>query len=237
MKFLNTIIRHLFPSLCLSCKKIISNGFFCPTHWKDLEFITNVCEICSGELSQLVEDIRICSKCLIKTPRYQKLIASLKYNKLAKKLISDYKYRDRISLSLFFTSIIKNKIKEIDDNIDYIIPVPLHKNRLISRRYNQSAIICKQIAKELNFIFIGDLLLRTRNTKSQNKLGKRARLENTRKAFEINKNYKNQMKGKNILLIDDIITTGSTIENCCLALKKQSANKIYICSIAKTYQE
>lgn len=127
-----------------------------------------------------------------------------------------------------------NRIKEIEDKVDYIIPVPLHKTRLISRRYNQSAIICQQIATKLKFNFIGNLLVRIKNTKSQNKLNRQDRLKNTKKVFYVNKYYQNKIRGKNILLIDDVITTGATIDNCCIALKKYKANKIYVCSIAKT---
>jgi ComF family protein len=186
-------------------------------------------------LPEIADDIRLCSKCLIKRPKYEKLISILKYNKLAKKLISDFKYHDRINLSLFFTSTMINKIKEIEDKIDYIAPVPLHKKRLISRRYNQSAIIGKQIAKKLNFNFVGDLLNRTKNTKSQNKLKKNDRFKNTKGVFEVSDSYQKEIREKNILLIDDIVTTEATINNCCLSLLKYAPKKIYICSIAKTY--
>ena len=93
----------------------------------------------------------------------------------------------------------------------------------------------KYESQKLNFNFVGDLLIRTKNTKSQNKLKKSARFKNTKGAFKVNDIYQKKIRDKNILLIDDIVTTEATINNCCLSLLKYTVGKIYVCSIAKTY--
>ncbi len=124
----------------------------------------------------------------------------------------------------------KNFKDEIN-NCDIICAVPLHKKRLRQRKFNQAALIAKFLDRKK---FNPDLLWRLVNTVSQVKLKREERERNLKKAFLVNKKYRNSIKDKTILLIDDVATTGATINNCAKALKKAGAKKVVVLTIAKT---
>ena len=113
------------------------------------------------------------------------------YNQLAKNLMIQYKYYDKTNLALFFSSLILQNIQPFISKIDFIIPVPLHRNRLIYRRFNQASLICFQLAKVSSIKYIPDLLIRTTKTKPQNKLNKNLRLKNVKNAFSFNHIFSN----------------------------------------------
>lgn len=158
----------------------------------------------------------------------------MKYDEYSKALIIKFKYFDQTYMAKYFAILIKNQLQNLINNIDYIAPVPLHKLKLIKRRYNQSAILAKKLAKITNLPVITDLLKRSINTKSQSSLDKELRKSNVNKAFIFNKKYQKQIFGKNILLIDDVITSGATINSCSKILNKAGVSKVYVATIAKT---
>ena len=118
------------------------------------------------------------------------------------------------------------------DKYNYAVPVPLHKSKLRERTYNQSDYICRGISKELNIKPLEKCLARTRYTKTQTKLSITEREENVRGAFALNPKYGDLIKGKNIILVDDVITTGSTILECARVLKENGCGEVTVCSIA-----
>ena len=116
------------------------------------------------------------------------------------------------------------------------MPVPLHFKKLQERRFNQSLLICLELMNLLNNKpkLVRDLIFRVKNTKIQAKLRGQERLSNVKKAFIVNKKYRNLIKDKTIFLLDDIITTGATVENCAKILKKKGAKRVVVISLAKT---
>ena len=117
-------------------------------------------------------------------------------------------------------------------NYDYAVPVPLHKSKLRERTYNQSDYICRGIAEALNIKPLEKCLSRTRYTKTQTKLSITEREENVRNAFSVNPMFSEIIKGKNLILVDDVITTGSTILECARVLKENGCGEVTVCSIA-----
>ena len=222
------------PNNCLICKKIIANGYFCQEHFKEIDFISEPsCTICSYPFEFEIEEDEICAKCLSKKPQYDELTAIFKYNDFSKKIIFDFKYNDKLILADFFAKLIHNSIKDYSDDINFISFVPLHKKRLRSRKYNQSALIAKKLAKISKTNIVFDLIIRKKNTKPQFLLSKSGRKENLKGAFIFNKKYQDLIKNKNILIIDDVFTTGATIESCSKILKKNKAKKVYIAVLAR----
>ncbi len=121
--------------------------------------------------------------------------------------------------------------KKLND-IDLIIPVPLHKARYRDRTYNQSEYIARGISNIMKTEVINDAVIRSRFTPTQTRLSKAERKINVSGAFTVNEKYAGILNGKNILLTDDIITTGATILECAGALKKAGTGRLYICSAA-----
>ncbi len=236
--FLKKLTGIIFPNQCLACAKIIDDdGLFCNEDWQKLKFITTPkCAICSQPFAfdMGLEEKLICPACLENRPSFDDSIIIFHYNEPLKKAIGDLKYRDNINLSKKFAQLLVNKLKNEAQNYDLIIAVPLHKKRLQHRKFNQSILLARFISKAFKHLkFHPDILLRTKNTKSQVSLSQKDRMQNLRNIFEINAKYKNEILGKKILLIDDVMTTGATLDNCSQALKKAGAKHVTAVTIAK----
>ncbi|MFT5703398.1 MAG: ComF family protein [Rickettsiales bacterium] len=237
-KLVKKLIKLIFPKNCLICNQIISGGDFCAADWNNIRFLHNpACSICFEPFEFKIDDEMLCGACLQRRPEYFKLVAALGYNEESKSLITQFKYFDQTHLAKYFSKLMYGAAQEIMGDIDFIAPVPLHKIRIIKRKYNQSAMLAKNIGSLGNKKTILDLLNRTKNNKPQASLNQKDRRKNVAGIFEVKGKYFPQIKGKNILLIDDVITTGSTVESCANILKKAGAERIYILVIAKTLRD
>ncbi len=206
--------------------------------WNKLHFLQNpACKICFEPFEFKVDDEIICGACAQKNPEYFKALSVLKYDKNSKILITKFKYFDQTNLAKYFSKLMTKQAEEILPDIDFIAPIPLHKIRILKRKYNQSALLAKNIAKQSDKKLIIDLLIRTKNNKPQAHLDQKARQKNVAGIFKLKEKYFNSIKEKNILLIDDVITTGATVESCCKVLKKAGVNKIYVLTLAKTIKD
>jgi ComF family protein len=237
MNFLKKILEIIFPSHCLYCEKIISaEGLFCSNCWQKLQFITDPkCKICSHPFEFKVSDDLTCAQCLSYPPAYDKAITIFRYNEIIKKIISQFKYRDATYIAKKLAKLLFNKSCSELENIDFIVAVPLHKKRLRQRKFNQSLLLCRAMLRYApQTKFYPDFLLRIKNTKAQVELRKKPRQKNLKNAFDLNKKYREIVKGKSFLLLDDVITTGATLHNCAKILKKSGAKKVTILTVAKT---
>jgi ComF family protein len=234
-KFFKKITELLFPNQCLYCNHLIGQeGAFCNSCWQKLQFITDPkCNICSHPFEFQITDNLTCAKCLNNKPSYDKVITLFRYNQIIKKVIGDFKYYDNTFLSKKLAQNLINKHSPELSEIDLIIAIPLHKKRLRKRKFNQAILIGKEVSKVLNKRFINDLLLRIKNTTAQAGLRKKQREKNLQGAFALNKKYQEMIKSKKILLVDDVMTTGTTLENCAKILKKFGAKEVTVLVIAK----
>lgn len=197
------------------------------------------CLIC-GKLEQDT----ICSKCYntlkieakveqYKNKTFNKHLYIFKYEGKIRNLIIDYKFNDKPYLNELFAKIIlKNeKICRKIKKYDIIIPVPIHKKRKNERGYNQSELIAKKLAKNLNVELVTDSLIKQKNTLPQSTLSKKQREENVKTVYKIQN--KQKIENKKIILLDDIYTTGATVEECSKILKQNGAKEILVLTIAK----
>lgn len=251
------ILGIIFPNKCLACNQIIDcDSLFCNDDWQKLQFITEPkCKICSQpfisdfeaqfSLGASVEDgttqkpFLLCAKCLQNKPSYDSSITIFAYNDAIKKVIGDLKYRDGTNLSKKFGKMLWQKIAPQAQNYNLIIAVPLHKKRLRERKFNQSILLAKAILQNAKIYknslkFYPDILLRTKYTKAQARLGQKMRQQNLHDAFLVNQKYLDKIKGSSILLIDDVITTGTTAQSCATILKKAGAIRVTVATIAHT---
>ena len=225
MRFLTILLNTLFPPVCVSCKK---EGDF-------------LCLNCIKGLSK--KKIR---------PHYQKapdpdfhhldgVIYALDYakNPQIKAAIKQFKYRFTQELADHFANLISEKIGELNmikRKKVILIPVPLHKKRLNYRGFNQAEVIARAVVNKLSNskAEVIEMLERTRHTKQQAKLDKEARHENLEGAFVLNKFCVQKYNPKNLyFIVDDVCTTGTTLEHCTKALKKNGFGKVYGLVIAR----
>ncbi len=144
-------------------------------------------------------------------------------------IIHALKYNRKFALGNFLGENISEGIKSLNWNIDLILPIPIHHLKKAERGYNQSDFIANGLSKSLNIPYSKNIIKRSRYTESQTKLDIKERANNVANAFRI-KNLKT-IKGKNILLVDDVITTGATILECGKALITSGAKTVYACSV------
>jgi ComF family protein len=214
------LLDFMIPQLCVSCREPVE---------ENRKFI---CQKCVGKLvpfgsghpwqnelaGRKVINGSFSLYCFIKDSPIQHLLHSLKYEKMK-------------SIGILLGKEIASAIP-VSVKFDFAVPVPLHKAKERERTYNQSDYICRGIAEGLKIKVLPKLLTRTRFTKSQTKMDRNQRIENVKDAFRINPKYPEDAAGKNIILVDDVITTGSTILECAQVLNNSGANYVSVCSAA-----
>lgn len=205
------IINYVYPDVCGICgKRIFSTSYTCAN--------------CLSILKCYKERIIINSKF------YDYMINLYEYKGIIKHRICKYKFREAKYISKTFAELASKKIKELNLKFDIIIPVPISLQRHLERGFNQSELIAKNIAKALNKEIYTNVLIKVRNNKKQSELKANERKNNVKGVYNIKNFYK--IDGKTILLIDDIYTTGATINECSKTLKKYGAKKIIVLTIA-----
>ncbi len=230
MNILQTFIGLFFPKICLSCdERLLDNEqFLCLNCINSLDFLKVICPICG---SPKTEDK--CKVCQTNEFLFDKARSVFMFNTVVQNLIHEFKYNEMTMIAKFLGKLSQEYIEKFQpfDHIDYVVPVPLHKVKKRYRGFNQSEYITRQIARNMNWKHLPNLIKRKRFTETQTKLNKEQRRENVSFAFKINSKY--NIKGKNILLVDDVFTTGATVNSIAAALKEKQVNKVYIFTIAR----
>lgn len=250
----NLIRKHsfrLFPGNCLLCSADTSRPMdLCLDCEKDLPVNNQSCIRCSMPLSHiplssihlppnhsiadhLADDHQIneytCSACISHSPSFDRCLAPLRYEFPVSSLISRYKYQGHfcsgaVLADILLVELFKNK------KPDLIVPVPLHWQRQFFRGFNQSQWLSQYLGRRLNIYVDAHLLKRCRNTPPQQGLKRTQRQKNLKGAFQVN----TPVEGQHIALVDDVVTTGSTVSELSQLLKKAGATKVEIWCLART---
>lgn len=216
-EILKNILKLIYPNVCGICGEICKE---------------DICEKCEEKIKKIL----ICKnqKYNDKNIFYKEHVYLFDYKNDIRTKIIQYKFGEKPYMYKAFAQIFINNEKICDflKSYDIIIPVPIHKKRNNLRGYNQSELIAKEISKEIQNLSIeNNVLYKYKNTNPQSLLNKNERIQNAKNAYQI----KNEqiIKNKNIIIFDDIYTTGSTVNECARVLKQAGAEKIGILTIAK----
>ena len=214
--FYDNILDLIYPPVCGICGKLNQN-YLCKKCQKVLE---NQSKFVIDENQDFNQN-------------FNKHLYIFKYEGIIRKIVLDYKFNEKSYLYLTFVNfLLKNeKFFKILKSYDTIIPVPISSERKNERGYNQSELLAKELAKKLNIECVKNCLIKNKNIIEQSKLNKEERQKNIQGVY-ILKN-KEKLINKKLLLIDDIFTTGSTVNECCKILKQANPRKIDIFTIAK----
>jgi len=230
--YLKAIKNILFPCLCLCCEKKISQGYLCGECEEEIVFLTPArCRYCLKPLS--INPSGLCRECSRKIYSYQRLISATAYKEPMASLIHLFKYKNCDYLAGFLSSLIVKHLRKIGFNpnrYQLITPVPLHKDKLKIRGYNQAGLLSKLLSNYFKIPFRDDIIGNTNIRPSQTKLPKEKREKNVEGVFMVREDLEN----KNIILVDDIFTTGSTAGACSRALKEKGAGNITVITLSKT---
>jgi ComF family protein len=218
--------------------RVAEDGHFCSRCWADLSLINDpCCKTCGLPFDYEVDEDMQCGGCLHKPPAFDQARSIFQYEAKGRALILALKNnRSFVGFSAISKLMVASHAKF--DHVDLIVPVPLHPLRLLKRRFNQSSLIADAYALILmrnnKEAYVDNTLIkRTKNTISQGKLNKEKRYQNVRKAFEVMPNSAAKIDGKTILLIDDVYTTGATLNACATTLKAAGAKKVYALTLSR----
>lgn len=232
-------IDQVLPPRCIvSGEAVDKQGMIAPKVWASLDFIAApYCDLCGVPFEfDTATGGDHCAPCLQNPPHFTKARSALKYNDASRSMILGFKHADQTHAVLAFMPWLKSAGAEFFqpfDKADIIMPVPLHFRRLLTRRYNQAAILAQRLGREVDIPVLVGGLKRIRHTPSQGHLKAGERAKNVKKAFSVPEKYREQIEGRTILLIDDVFTTGSTVGECAKVLKKSGAAKVYVLCIAR----
>ena len=236
----------ILPPRCVVTGQMVDKqGMVAPDAWAEMDFINNpICTKCGipfGFETSGMNDIAgietdggmQCLSCIDYPPPFDSARAALKYNDHSRDLILGFKHADQTHAALAFVPWLKMAGAEMLEEADMLIPVPLHRWRLLKRRYNQSAIMAHFLHKETHIPVLYEGLVRVRHTETQGHLSFAERRKNVKRAFVVNEKYQDEVKDKMVILLDDVYTTGATAKECTKALKKAGAKEVHILTLAR----
>ena len=234
---LNCVSEVIFPPQCLGCSEILhpSNAkIFCHNCNDKIKFINgNICNICGTTFPHSPAGNHLCGDCLDNRPYFSCARAVFSYENIILNAIHQFKYKNNLSLGEFLASFMADFSFPDIDFADYslIIPVPLHVKRLRERGFNQSLFLARPLGEKQHIPVNFSLLKRHKFTLTQTSSNKKERKQNIKGAFEVSD--KKKIAGKNILLIDDVYTTGATVNECAKTLMKSGAKKVSALTLAR----
>lgn len=224
----------LIPPQCLVCRGDVGEASgLCVACWSTLSFIeAPFCERLAIPFPYDQGEDMISAAALADPPLWDRARSALLFDDAARSLVHGLKYRDRHEAGLLMARLMIRAGADIIRPADAIIPVPLYRWRLWRRRYNQSALLARNICRATGKAFQPGLLRRLRSTRSQTGLDHEERRRNVRNAFVVPEESRPLVAGKSLVLIDDVRTTGATLEACARALKAEGAAHVDVLTFA-----
>lgn len=211
---IDSALNFLFPPVCGIC------GNYNKTY---------LCKDCKKKITAVEED----NYNIYKDGNIKEHFWMFKYEGIIRSKLIDYKFNDKSYLFRMFCEMIYNSEKSMQylAQMDYIIPVPIHKKRYLERGYNQCSLIAKKVCNKLNVQLLDGILVKSKNIIPQSTLNKNERKLNIRGSYSVKEYF--DLSGKKVAIFDDIYTTGSTINECSNVIKSLGCKNIYAFTIAK----
>lgn len=234
-KIAQQFLNFLLPPACVACGSIVSSEKgLCAECWGKVDFIEQpICAQCGRPFEFDPGDTLSCAACLKKPPLYQRARSAVVYGEASRQFILSYKHGDRLDMVPSFVTWLERAGKSLINDADFIAPVPLHWARFLSRRFNQSAELARAISHVSDCVYTPQLLRRKKRTLSQAGLNARERARNVRGAFVVKPDNVQKIAGKRVLLIDDVLTTGATLNACAGVLLWAGASAVDVLTLAR----
>lgn len=217
------------PPRCAGCGVIVADVHsFCPDCWKQVEFLgESGCSICGLPLQ--ATDSKLCAACLAKPPRIARTRAAVAYSDVSRGLAIRFKYGRKVAIARTMARYMAPLIQAEGDIV--LMPVPLHRTRLWQRGFNQSALVAREIGRRLRLRSDPLALRRLKRTPPLKGMSRLQRRKTVAGAFSVRN--KAAVIGKTVILIDDVLTTGSTAEACARTLKRAGAARVELVTWAR----
>ena len=232
---LKGILNPLVPPLCPLCyAPVLDDATLCTQCWPKVDFISPpYCQGCAQPLECAATPNLLCGRCLADPFPFKEAQSVFYYNATVRPLILRFKYADATYLANTLARWMAWDQTYLSD-VDVILPVPLHWKRLWRRGFNQAALLARSLSQHTNIPFLPHVLRRKKATASQGFLSKERRIANLRHAFSIPKKEQPRVKGKTVLLVDDVMASGATLRFCTEALLTAGAKDVKIKVVCKS---
>jgi ComF family protein len=233
---LRKLADSMLPPRCVNCRELVEGDTaLCAGCWPLVDFLSAPLCACCGfpfEYDPGSADT-LCAACSARRPVFDRARAVMVYGDTSRQLILDFKHGDRTWPAPAFGRWLARAGTALIAEADLAVPVPLHRSRLFARRYNQAAMIALALGREAGLAVQPDLLTRRRPTPSQGRMSPSARRRNVRGAFAVRPGYGQMAEGRRILLVDDVLTTGATAEECARTLLRAGAEAVDVLTLAR----
>ncbi len=231
---LSSMNKFVYPPNCINCGLLLSqHDALCTSCWKDVQFIDQpYCEITGRPFAYELGEGIVSADAIAEPPPYKRARSAVIYDGIARQMVHQLKFNDRSELVNMMAAWMIRAGRDCIADADCIIPVPLHRWRLVRRKYNQSAELARSISKLTGLTYLPSTFTRSKNTKPQIGLGTQARLDNVKGAFDVSDERVGDILGKHVLLIDDVFTTGATVTAATKVLLKAGASDVSVITFA-----
>jgi ComF family protein len=235
------LVDLVFPPRCPLCgEALAAQGGLCAACWGDLAIPGSpACAKCHRPLADAVAEGAICAPCLANPPAHDGIAAGTLYTDGSRRLVLAFKHGRRIALGPLLARLIAPRLAAVGpvDAGWIIVPVPLHRWRLWRRGFNQAALLGGELARTTGARLLVDGLQRRKRTPMLGGLGRAARTRALSGAIGVDPRRTEQLRGASILLVDDVLTSGSTSDACVKALKRAGAHRVAIACFARVLDE
>ncbi|MEI8144488.1 MAG: ComF family protein [Alphaproteobacteria bacterium] len=225
----------LLPAVCAACRDpVADHNALCPSCWKQVSFISEpVCERLGTPLPFDIGPGALSPAAIANPPDFDRARAAFRYDAVGRALIHALKYGDRQEVGPVLARWMARAGHRLLTDADALVPVPLHWTRLFSRRFNQAAELARAVAAISGVAYEPQLLVRGKRTRHQIGLSKAARATNVQGAFKVSPERLGWVRGRRIILVDDVLTTGATVAACTRALRRAGAVRIDVLTAAR----
>lgn len=225
----------VLPRRCLACgTPVAGEGALCTECWPAVRFLGPPhCALCGYPFDFDPGPDALCGACSAQQPAFDRARSVFVYDDASRGPLLAFKHADRTDAAPAFARLMANAAADFLAEIDVIVPVPLHRRRLLARRFNQSALLAQALGHGSGIKTAPDLLVRRRHTPSQGGLSASARRRNVAGAFAVRKGMAHSVDQARVLLVDDVFTTGATVEACATALRRGGAETIDVITLAR----
>jgi ComF family protein len=229
----------IVPPCCVACRApLADHHLLCAACWRDVRFIRPpLCDVLGIPLPFDTGERMVSAGALASPPAYDRARAVAHFSGAMRTLVHQFKYADRHDCRELFGRWLADAGKELLAQAEVIVPVPLTRWRLLARRFNQAAILAQELSRRTGLAADPLLLQRTRFTSTQVGLTHDQRRRNVAGAFKVSPGRRHRVVGRNVLLVDDVITTGATAEACARALKRAGAARVEVLALARVTSE
>jgi ComF family protein len=222
------------PPLCPACREPVEGRGLCPACWSKLSFITRpYCERLGIPFVYDPGPGILSMEAIANPPAYHRARAAVRFDDISRALVHALKYGDRLDLAPMMGRWISNAGRELLAEADALVPVPLHWRRLWARRFNQSAMLAGAVSAQSGVPVAGGALTRVKPTAQQVGLSRSERAQNVQGAFRVPEGGKPAVAGRRLIVIDDVLTSGATVDGCARALLRAGAANVDVLIFAR----